>query len=199
MPQPTDAHPLLSLPLPARRALLGALATGLTMVLGGCGDEATGPQRPRVAVADSVLVASLAGTWSYHDTIAAGWREAGRAARVMSVRSGVLTATVTSPLMAQLRRRGIDSVWFDTTATVSFVRADSFPGFVWLLGDTLNIVGAGASVPRGAVSDSGIHYTTTTLAHPDCEIWRMLWVPAAATELRCHLSVHWRPLASTRR
>ena len=131
-----------------------------------CGDSGMEPDRKPIAVADSLLVASLAGTFEYSDTIAVEWRENGRRGRVMSVQTGTFTATVRAPLAVDLDRHGVDSTWFDTTAAVSFVGIDSFPGFLWLVGDTLVSIGPGASVPREAVADSGVHYSTTALTHP---------------------------------
>ena len=168
-----------------------ALAAAVA-VIAACGDSGTEPTRTPIPRADSLLVASLAGTYGYTDTIALEWSQSGRRDRVMSVQAGTLTAVVRSPLSLELTRRGVDSTWFDTAAAVSFVGIDSFPGYIWLLGDTLVSLGAGASVPREAVADSGVHYTTTALAHPDCQIWRMLWAPEDAADLRCRVAVHWR-------
>lgn len=176
----------------ARRTYALILLAALATMAAACGDSGTEPDVQRITREDSLLVASLAGTYSYADTISAEWRENGRRERVMSVRHGTMTAQVSAALTVQLTRLGVDSTWFDTTATVSFVSVDSFPAFLWLLEDTLSALGGTASVPKTAVADSGVHFVTTELTNPDCRIWRMLWVPPQATGLQCRVAVHWR-------
>lgn len=184
--------------VPAMRATfrVRAMLIGLSAVIFivGC-ESATEPRRrPPIAAADSLLIAGLAGRHAYVDSMGLTWDSPWGRGRVQFVDAGELTASVIAANGLHLERIGVDSSWMDTSSAVTFVRADSMPGIVWLVNDTLNGFWTSGPVPRRAVSDSGLHYHAEDVTVAQCDLHRSLWVPREATSVRCTLAVHWRPL-----
>ena len=180
------------MPLSTNR-VRAAVATTLFVIV-AC-DTGTGPaaRRPPLSAADSALVAGLVGDYLYADTLALTWRTATAGPdRVLRQRGGAAALRQTAGVMLQARPSGVDSSWTTPSATPTGVRVDTLPRLLWLEGDSLRALGWDVvALPRTAVSDSGLHWTTSIVSDPSCVQQRALFVPEGATDVTCRIAIHW--------
>lgn len=172
-----------------RLTLLG-IAGGL--LLSSCQDATAPRGTRRIPTADSLLIATLLGTWDYADTVSLTWRTAGGPDRFLQIERGTVVVTASGLTGLSLARAGVDSSWYESIERPAYVVADTLPGLVFLMNDSLVGFWTPGSVPRAAVSDSGLHWGTNDLTRDPCALEVDLMVPVDVTGLRCLVAVHWR-------
>lgn len=170
-----------------------ALVLVATIAAGGCSSPTdTGARRS--SLDDSLLVERLSGTFTTADTVVLHWSANGSATSTrLETERGPLTILPGHQTTFDARGVRADTVTSDDPPYV-LASLDSLPMAFWLHGDSLIGFWMPQSVPRTAVSDSGLHWVAADGAAPGCQFYLAFFVRSGATNVSCRMALHWRPM-----
>ena len=147
---------------------------------------------------DSALTAQLVGDFETDDTILFVWRRpTGEMARTLVRTRGPLGVGSPSENRFEGPDTRMETVHRDTVSAPAYEGARASFFQFSLVGSTLGgYVWDPVTLPRTAVSDSGLHGAVTDVRSRGCERARSARVPSDALVVQCRIALHWRRVAN---